>query len=193
MEMKPLLIGFAGRKRSGKTTAAELLMAHHGFAGVSFAQPMRRFVADLLGITLAELEQVKEEPVDWLDGEATPRHMLQTLGTEWGREMVHPELWVRTTMRAADDLRSNGYAVAISDVRFENEAKAIAARGGFVVEITRPDLLLDSVDLHVSEQPLPRELIADTVVNDGDVSQFYTRLIDTLRALRVKQTVGGGP
>lgn len=189
MEMKPLLIGFAGRKRSGKTTAAELLMAHHGFAGVSFAQPMRRFVADLLGITLAELEQVKEEPVDWLDGEATPRHMLQTLGTEWGREMVHPELWVRTTMRAADDLRSNGYAVAISDVRFDNEAKAIIARGGFVVEIARPGLP-GSSDAHVSERPLPRELIADTVVNDGDVPQFYNRLLDTLRALRVKQTIG---
>lgn len=183
----PILIGFAGRKRSGKTTAAELLMQGHGFIGISFAQPMRVFVAEILGMNPEQLEAAKEEPIAWLDG-ATPRHMLQTLGTEWGRQLVHPELWVRVCMRAADHARQNGYAVVLSDVRFPNEAEALRERGGHVIEIERPDLPAPT-DGHASETPLPRDLIDYTVVNDGDRAQLYSRLVDTLKAARVRRSV----
>lgn len=124
-----MLIGIAGPKRSGKTTLAEGLckvfsLEHHSFAG-----PIRAFVASILGYTLEELEVRKEEPVVWLDGK-TPRQLMQTVGTEWGRATVHDELWVRSLLA-----RVPAEGAVISDVRFPNEAEAILAAGGIVSNI----------------------------------------------------------
>lgn len=92
-----MIIGIAGKKRSGKDTAAKVF-ERLGFTHDSFAAPMKRFVQDIVGHELRDED--KEAPMEWLDG-MTPRRMWQTLGTEWGRMMVHPDLWVRSMMRRA--------------------------------------------------------------------------------------------
>lgn len=184
---KPLVIGFAGAKQSGKSTATELLMAHHGVIGIGFAQPLRVFVGQLLGLPLEHLELAKEEQVPGLPEGVTPRRMMQTLGTEWGRQMIDPDLWVKVGMRFADQMLDNGYAVAFNDVRFPNEALAIRERGGIIIEIQRPGT--GEGDNHVSESGLPRELIDDVVVNDGEVQDLYQRVLAVLRARRARQQI----
>jgi hypothetical protein len=77
---RAMLIGIAGPKRSGKDTLARGLCAALGLSQDSFAGPLRAFVANTLGMTLAELEDAKEAPIAWLDG-ITPRHLMQTVGT----------------------------------------------------------------------------------------------------------------
>jgi hypothetical protein len=154
-----MLIGIAGPKRSGKTTLAEGLckvfsLEHHSFAG-----PIRAFVASILGYTAEELEARKEEPVAWLDGK-TPRQLMQTVGTEWGRAMVHDELWVRSLIA-----RVPVWGAVISDVRFANEAEAILAAGGIVIQLSRPGT--GAGDGHASETPLPEHLVSRTWANDS--------------------------
>lgn len=97
-------------------------------------------------------------------GKLSPRVMLQTLGTEWGRDAVGPNLWIdcllRTTailMGETDDLTPYTYdqleglrprslkgfklpaGVVVSDIRFENEFKQIHSAGGAVIRVIRPD------------------------------------------------------
>lgn len=169
-----MIIGIAGAKRSGKTTLAELLARRYGLAHISFAAPIRAFVADLLGGTLEQLEEHKESPVAWLDG-VTPRHMMQTLGTEWGRDIVHSELWVRAAMRRAEIMGR----VVISDVRFPNEAEAIRERGGIILRVHR-GASAASGDAHRSEMPLPDHLVHAELRNDGSVVDLLALAVDAI-------------
>lgn len=170
-----MLIGLAGPKRSGKTLAAEYLAEVYGFHHDSFAAPLRRFACDVLDLTLHELETLKESPVDWLDDsrddrpQVTPRRFLQLVGTEFGRNLIHPHLWVRACLR-----RVEGQAnVVISDCRFGNEARAIRERGGIVVRLNGRGELADK---HISEVPLHASLVDFEVDNSGDVRWLHEQL-----------------
>jgi hypothetical protein len=165
-----MIIGIAGPKRSGKTTLANALCETYRIAHLSFAAPIRDFIASLVGCSLAELERVKEKPVAWLDG-ITPRQMMQTLGTEWGRRMVHSELWVRRVMYQA----THGGGAVISDVRFPNEAEAIRGRGGVVIRLHRAGYGDAANDSHESEAPLANNLVDFEIVNDGTPERMAVR------------------
>ena len=156
---RPVLIGIAGPKRAGKDTLAQGLKVVFNLPQDSFAGPIRRFIADILGMTPDQLEAQKEDPIEWLDG-VTPRQMMQTVGTEWGRQMVHPDLWVRSLMH-----RVHKTGGIISDVRFSNEAEAIRERGGVVLQVERPGT--GQGDSHLSETPLPAELVDEVIRNDS--------------------------
>lgn len=80
--------------------------------------------------------------------------MMQTLGTEWGRELVDENLWVTVARKQIEWLASRPAddrpdVVVISDVRFENEAEMIRELGGMVVHARRPGA--SAVNAHVSE------------------------------------------
>jgi len=163
-----VLIGIAGPKRSGKDTLAHGLHLATGLPVDSFAGPMRRFVADTLGMTLAELEERKEDPIEWLGG-VTPRTMLQTVGTEWGRATVHADLWVRSLFAR---LSQGGI---VSDVRFPNEAEAILKQGGVVIRLHRAGT--GEGDTHVSEKPLSAGLVSYEVRNDGTPEELTAKAL----------------
>ncbi len=171
-----LILGIAGAKQAGKTTLANELMHHYKLVHLSFAAPMRQFVAKLLGVSGHELEKMKEQPIDWLDN-VTPRHMLQSLGTEWGREMVHPDLWVRVLLH---NIPPSG--AIISDVRFVNEAELIRKKGGLILKVERPGT--GHGDGHISEKPLPDELVNATILNNGDREHLCSKAVDTITRLR---------
>jgi hypothetical protein len=126
----PLYIGIAGGKRAGKDTLANGL-ASAGAALRQFRRPASTVCRLLLGLSLRELDGRKEDAIDWL-AEFTPCHLMQTAGTEWGRDRVHPELWVRSLFAR---LPAGGL---VPDVRFANEAHAIRRRGGVVIRVSRP-------------------------------------------------------
>lgn len=102
----------------------------------------------------------KEEVVEYIEGnlevdqdsikiskiELTPRMLMQLLGTEFGRDMVHPNLWVNALMT-----KYKRQKWLVTDVRFFNEAKAIKDRGGILIRVDRDS---DSKDSHVSENEL---------------------------------------
>ncbi|WP_323162842.1 hypothetical protein [Stenotrophomonas maltophilia] len=170
----PVYIGIAGAKRAGKDTLARELQADLGLPIDSFAAPLRKFVADLAGMggNLDVLEVHKETPIPWLDG-VTARQMMQTVGTEWGRQMVHPDLWVRALFAR---LPAGGI---IPDVRFPNEAEAIRQRGGVVIRVSRPGY--GKGDSHASEAPLPGELVDFEVANNATPGMLAARALADLR------------
>ena len=177
-----MIIGLAGKKQSGKTTVAEILRDMSGFKMESFADPIRKFVAELCGYTPKELEEFKESPHRIFG--VTPRHIMQTLGTEWGREMISQTIW---TDRLRMVLRHGPVTdVVIHDVRFENEAEMIRKMGGHIVHVARhPEP--DKFDSHVSEAGVSVIGLDFYMPNYGSIDELHTEVKDLVEYIRSEE------
>lgn len=141
-------------------------MEHHGYTKIALADPLRSFIASITGLTHEELtdSDLKEQPLDWLNG-TSPRRMMQTLGTEWGRELIDPELWLKVARRQIEAAKRRGApGVVIPDIRFDNEAEMVRQLGGTIVQLVRPGA--STVADHPSEDGIPESLIDLTIRND---------------------------
>ncbi len=82
----------------------------------------------------------------------TPRLLLQLIGTECGRNIIHPNIWVNSLMSeykiVNEDLRqSMGNVIdyskcfpqwIITDMRFPNELQAVKKKGSISIRVERP-------------------------------------------------------
>jgi hypothetical protein len=163
------LVAFAGLKRVGKDTAGAVLVGE-GYVKVAFADPLKTMMISLLtirGASHSEIIQMvegdlKEVPSDYLSGRSA-RYAMQTLGTEWGREIMANDFWIDAFNNRIALLKAAGKKVVVTDVRFDNEADAVRAQGGLVVHIDRPRA--GYLDPHKSEAPLMR-LAEDMVLEN---------------------------
>ena len=57
-----MVIGFAGRMRSGKTELAKICEAN-GYQKLYFALPLKQLCADILDISIDELNRAKNEGI----------------------------------------------------------------------------------------------------------------------------------
>ncbi|WP_329022577.1 MULTISPECIES: deoxynucleotide monophosphate kinase family protein [Streptomyces] len=180
----PTLIGFAGAARSGKDTAASVLV-ERGWQRRAFADKVRDMLYALDpvlidrhdafgGRGLRELvDAYGWEKVKQVHPEVRGYH--QRLGTEGGREVLGQDVWVDALFRDLDTWR--GRPTVVTDVRFPNEAEAIKSRGGLVVLLHRPgQLLIDGSD-HVSENALGGWAFDATVINGGDIGSLRRSVI----------------
>lgn len=161
------VIGITGKAGSGKDSLASFLVENHGFKRIGLADPLREFVSRMTGIPFEDLMQgeVKETPLDNFGGKS-PRQMMQTLGTEWGRQTIADDTWLQVAAVAIRKARQEGYAgVVIPDVRFDNEAHFVHQMGGDVVEVIRYGAA--PVSAHVSESGVGEPMIDRRYFNDG--------------------------
>jgi hypothetical protein len=185
-KLPPLVGLYSDVMGSGKTTVADELVSAYGFRRVRFAEPLKRMTRALIvaaGIDAQTAERMvdgdlKEAKIIALGGR-TPRYLMQTLGTEWGRELVADRLWVNVAMAAARAHRDNGYPVVIDDMRFPNEWTALVGAGGSPVKVVRPGHTSASAG-HTSEGQLSDLKPALTLYNDGDINQLLYRGVRTL-------------
>lgn len=189
---KAPFLGIIGRAGCGKTTAMNHLMGgHKSAARISFASPLKQMTYEFLrsaaprdqkqGVSFY-MNDGKDDPIPWL-GNVTCRRIMQTLGTEWGRNCIHPDIWVGiAAMRYEAHLNApfgqnpDATLRAISDdVRFANEAEMIRAAGGCILRIVRPeDGRPPETYNHASEKA---EIEPDlTIVNDGTVDDLKAEL-----------------
>lgn len=99
------------------------------------------------------------------------RYIMQTLGTEWGRELIHPDIWVKL---AECVLFERGERMIISDVRFDNEVEFIREHGGVILHVTRTSA--PEVEAHASEAGIRMSSMDLYVANDGTIDMLYTQL-----------------
>lgn len=176
-----ILIGLAGPAGCGKDTAADYLCDRHGFVSYSFAQPLKSMLAAMLGLSDQELaeqyltREKKEQPIPALG--KSPRELLQTLGTEWGRLTIDTNLWLNIAqirLGSMQDQFPHARGIVISDVRFCNEANWIRYCRGTVVHVDRQAAI--PVRAHISERG-PDRMASDAILdNSGTLNSLYLRL-----------------
>lgn len=169
-----LVIGLCGAANSGKNTVASLL----GFMEVSFADPLYRMLAEMLDVSVESLRdrKAKERVIPWLG--KSPRQLLQTLGTEWGRSMVVDDVWVRLAMR---EINKNEANIAVTDVRFDNEAEMLKREFGAVIwRVERPGAATCAG--HSSEAGISPHLVDRTIVNSGSLEALDAAVSEALNA-----------
>jgi hypothetical protein len=149
------IVGIAGYKGAGKDTLADHLASKHGFVKASFAAPLKRALCVIFGFHMRDWESLewKESPNSKCYG-LTPRHLAQTLGTNWGRTHVNENVWVDAAME--DDLVTCNDRVVFSDVRFDNEAWVIKREGGVVLHLSKIGQSVN--DTHASEVGIDEKL-----------------------------------
>ncbi len=131
----------------------------------------------------------------------TPRKLLQLLGTEAGRQIIHPNIWVNALfvdykptgdnllegevrkVREEDLIYPNWI---ITDVRFPNEAQAIKDRGGIVIRVNRPlerlgnsklpKLKHTSISQHPSETALDNYNFDYVIENEGNIDELVQKI-----------------
>ncbi len=129
----PCVVAFTGLAGSGKSTAADYLVAR-GYQRVKFAGPLKAMMRGL-GLTEDHIEgPLKELPTPLLAGR-TPRYAMQTIGTGWGRDLIGPTLWTGLWWATVSDVLDNGGRVVCDDCRFSNEAEVVRGVGGVVVRL----------------------------------------------------------
>jgi len=129
----------------------------------------------------------------------TPRKLLQLLGTECGREILHPNIWVNALF--ADYKSTGGKMIGgnrkyiinrefypnwiITDMRFPNELKAIKDRGGITIRVNRSTYSNGNDGKnHPSETALDNAEFDYVIDNNGTIEE----LIDKVNSIYKKIT-----
>lgn len=171
---RPLIIGlYSSQMGAGKSTVAKHLAADRDTHVLSFAEPIKQMIYAMIIATGMDKDtakrhvwgDLKEEVVPGLG--VTSRRLQQTLGTEWGREVIDPDLWANIGLSKADRLTADGDMVFFDDMRFPNEALKIKDRGGFLVRVVRPGAVL--TEPHASEGQLDGWEFDYTIWNEFDL------------------------
>lgn len=191
----PIVVGIAGYKGAGKSTLANYL-ADRGFVVLAFADPVYEALSSIFEVPRGVLEDqsTKKMQMDALLG-VSPRYALQTLGTEWGRDFIHPDIWVELCMRRVQKLLNHGCSVVVSDVRFDNEATALRSIGGYIVEVKRegcappPKTFLQKVLSLIGIQSGHRsDAGVSTNLVDADIYNYSGKhRLDDMAALVIKE------
>lgn len=132
----------------------------------------------------------------------SPRWVLQTLGTEWGRHL-DGNIWVACATATARKLLIGGHTyshrgglstsekrapdyVVIKDGRFRNEILAIREVNGDALRIVRPMATHDITVIvptttpnHQSEAELtgiPNHFFNDVITNDSGLTELFTKI-----------------
>lgn len=171
-----MIIGLQGYAGSGKSTVATYLAERHGFARRHIKMPIACMTLALLkeaGIARSADRirhvdgDLKRTPIPAL-GNRSATEIQQFLGTEFGRNFIHPDIWLDIWSAWA-----RGHERVVQEsVRFANEAE----RCDVVWEIRRPGYA--ALNGHVSEA-LPAT--ADTILyNNGSLTDLYAQVDATI-------------
>lgn len=191
-----ILLAMYGRARSGKDTAADYLAQQLGLYKYAFAEPLKTMLKSVFGNHFHEGDRSGICP----ETGKSYREMMQTLGTEWGREMMTQDVWINLVQKKWEWVKdgcphetplgriSNLHlgkeqvtqGMILSDLRFDSEAEWVKSQGGIVIEITRGiDTLTPSMASHASEAGIRDDLADLLVVNHGTVEDLH-KLLDSI-------------
>lgn len=168
--MVPTIIGLSGYARSGKDTVAGIIHRLYGHQVLSYSDILREFLYGQ-GLSLSYgcyLNEVVDE-FGWDEARSLYpeiRELQQKTGTEAGRDILGPRVWVDAWERRV--LAQGGMWVNPS-IRFPNELDAIQYLGGVVLRVRRPGV--EAVNGHSSDSALDGYVL-DVIENDGTLTDL---------------------
>lgn len=155
----PLRVAFGGRMQVGKTTAADHLVARHGFRKMAFADPIKEIAVSAFG---------------W-DGRKDPagRRLLQEIGTA-GRN-YRSDLWID---RLDERLAAEGAPrVVVDDLRLKREVDALERLGFVCARIVRGQGPDGEPDAARHETEIELETLDLAIIdNSGTFEELFARI-----------------
>lgn len=175
--MDKKIIALTGTKTVGKTTIAKAIQAWAiNSKIVSFATPIKEMLWQM-GVSYEALNgKEKESIIDPLGKSA--RELMQSLGTEWGRQTVNENIWVFAMQKQIERMSED--IIIIDDLRFPNEANWVLVNRGIIIELKRDGV--ECNDNHSSEQPLPKQFIT-TTINATNMEDGINKTIDEIEQM----------
>lgn len=187
------IISFAGRCRAGKSELAKIC-EKYGYQKLYFALPLKQLCADILDISIDELNRAKNENIpiqitihedvcEILSEETnipldvtkelcngkyieTVRDMLQFIGTDYIRK--YNKDWHVNKIKEMIDENTN---YVIDDVRFPNEKKMITSLGGDCWFVTRTTL--ENISNHESETSITwKDCWNKVIINNSTLQEM---------------------
>lgn len=174
-----MLIGFSGKKGSGKSYFADYLVNNKLFIKLSFASPLKEITKILFNLSDEDVKDpIKKELIN-PKFNASPRELMQWLGTDIMREEFNKKfnysgsIWIDSVKDKVKTLLDNNKDVVIDDVRFQNEVDMIHSLGGIVINLRNnlDNTLNNSTSTHSSENQ--KLTFNYEFVNDKSYSNTY--------------------
>lgn len=162
-----MILGIHGRKRVGKDTLASILRERYSFAPIAFADPIR----EMLGVLRVpeHFKQNKNEVIPQFG--KTYTELCQTLGTDWGRDMVCKDIWLKIANSRRMIAESYGApGVVFTDIRYPDEADFVQSIGGRIIFLEGNRGIV--VNGHSSETKLDDKYADYRMRNDGTLTDL---------------------
>jgi hypothetical protein len=171
-----------------------------------FASKLKDIASHLTGIDIEDFEDQEFKKTNlgaewWTTCDEgyqpmTVRDFLQKLGTDALRDGLHPNIWVNALMADykkqlrietnhphSEHLTARYPNWIITDVRFENEAKAIKDKGGVIIRVDRPGV--SPINNHSSETSLDNWKFDYKVANLSGIFELKESVRNILNHLKL--------
>lgn len=166
-----MIVGLMGKARSGKDTAADILVEEFGYKNVAFSDEVKRIAIEHFGCTHEEV---------YVEKTALSRRILQGIG-DGLREEIDKNIWIDKVLNEG----SRDKLLAIPCIRYHNEAKVVRSLGGVIVKIVRddrPDIEYNAD--HVSEMEQEGIVPDITIYNNSTVGEFRKHVKTAFETLK---------
>jgi hypothetical protein len=170
-----LIALYSSAPQSGKSEVAKALESQ-GYQTFKFASALKDMLRSMfrsVGYGETQIEafldgHMKEKPIPEFGGK-TPRFLMQTLGTDWGRNLIAGDLWIDILHIRVISALAAGHGVVVDDMRFPNEFGLLKyTMDAKTVWVKRPGVVARTT--HPSEGLLDTFTFDREIINNSDLT-----------------------
>jgi hypothetical protein len=191
-----MIIAISGKAGSGKNTLAQLLS--ESFKEEcdieSFGSAVKDTVSAMFGYDRVKLEGTTIEDRNWREQEDpivssmtgrsfTPRQALIFIGTDIGRNAIHPDFWIETLFKKYHQRLANSTdnnIMIITDLRFKNEYSYLKKVGAILIRINRDAHISSS---HITECDLDDQPFDYFIDNNGSLEDLKIKTSNLAKSI----------
>lgn len=197
----PIVIGIGGYATAGKDAVADVLVEKFGFVKIYMSKPIREALLKLNPFVRLKLEEetiyaraLEKSGIEYWNIDHSTLHipyceldellgyegskriegvrrLQQVLGTEVGRDMIDPDIWVNIARRDIRNLTNEGKSVVVTGIRNGGNEMAMISDVGWRRHATwwvsRPNV--GPANSHASEHTLTEGDFDDVIQNAGQL------------------------
>lgn len=177
------LVGIGGLLASGKDAVSDYLVEHHGWTKLGMSDALNDALLVINPLIPVRVGHASGHwrysdlyaEVGYVEAKTNPevRRLLQMLGTEVGREMIHQDVWTDIMTRKISIARTTSNVI-VTGIRFENEVGLIGALGGDLWWVDRPGMRPpENTGAHSSETSISQRNFDLLIPNTGTLDDLY--------------------